>query len=90
MKVGLAKTVDANMRRCCSVLTAVHHLHRFGSGIALYGLSQAPKDHPELASVGWLTFFQSLRRATLALLDDDLKRLTLCCEPLLSDFVLGW
>ncbi len=66
---------------------AVHHVHR---RIPLYGLSQVPKDHPERASAGWLTFFQSLRRTTLALLDDDLKRLTLFCEPLQRNFVLGW
>jgi len=53
----------------------VHHVHHLSSRIPFYRLPQVLRDHPQLASVGRLTFLQSLRCATLALWDERQKRL---------------
>jgi omega-6 fatty acid desaturase (delta-12 desaturase) len=53
----------------------VHHVHHLCSRIPFYRLRRVLADHPELASVGRLTFLQSLRCATLALWDEDQRRL---------------
>jgi acyl-lipid omega-6 desaturase (Delta-12 desaturase) len=53
----------------------VHHVHHLASRIPFYRLPEVLRDHPQLASVGRLTFGQSLRCATLALWDGRQKRL---------------
>jgi acyl-lipid omega-6 desaturase (Delta-12 desaturase) len=53
----------------------VHHIHHLSSRIPFYRLPEVLRDHPQLASIGRLTFLQSLRCATLALWDEKQKRL---------------
>ncbi len=53
----------------------VHHVHHLASRIPFYRLSEVLRDHPQLASVGRLTFLQSLRCTTLALWDAQQRRL---------------
>jgi omega-6 fatty acid desaturase (delta-12 desaturase) len=53
----------------------VHHVHHLSSRIPFYRLPQVLRDHPQLASVGRLTFFQSFRCARLALWDEQQGRL---------------
>jgi acyl-lipid omega-6 desaturase (Delta-12 desaturase) len=53
----------------------VHHVHHLSSRIPFYRLPEVLRDHPQLMSLGRLTFLQSLRCATLALWDDRQKRL---------------
>lgn len=53
----------------------VHHVHHLCSRIPFYSLRQVLRDYPELASIGRLTFLQSLQCATLALWDEERKRL---------------
>jgi omega-6 fatty acid desaturase (delta-12 desaturase) len=53
----------------------VHHVHHLCSRIPFYRLRQVLKDHPELTGIGRLTFLQSLRCTTLALWDEEQKRL---------------
>jgi omega-6 fatty acid desaturase (delta-12 desaturase) len=53
----------------------VHHVHHLSSRIPLYRLAEVIRDHPQLASLGRLTFLQSLRCATLAIWDERGKRL---------------
>jgi omega-6 fatty acid desaturase (delta-12 desaturase) len=53
----------------------VHHVHHLSSRIPFYRLPQVLRDYPQLASVGRLTFLQSLRCAALALWDEDRQRL---------------
>ncbi len=53
----------------------VHHVHHLSSRIPFYRLSEVVRDHPQLASLGRLTFLQSLRCATLALWDEQQRRL---------------
>ena len=53
----------------------VHHVHHLSSRIPFYRLPEVLRDHPQLASLGRLTFLQSLRCATLALWDERQKRL---------------
>jgi omega-6 fatty acid desaturase (delta-12 desaturase) len=53
----------------------VHHVHHLASRIPFYRLPQVLRDHPQLASVGRLTFIQSLRCPGLALWDERRKRL---------------
>jgi acyl-lipid omega-6 desaturase (Delta-12 desaturase) len=53
----------------------VHHVHHLSSRIPFYRLPQVLRDYPQLSSVGRLTFWQSLRCATLALWDERQKRL---------------
>jgi len=45
----------------------VHHVHHLSSRIPFYRLPRILKDHPELKSVGRLTFWQSLKCVKLAL-----------------------
>jgi acyl-lipid omega-6 desaturase (Delta-12 desaturase) len=54
----------------------VHHVHHLSSRIPFYRLPQVLRDHPQLASIGRVTFLQSLRCATLSLWDEDQRRLT--------------
>src|SRR5271156_7120457 len=53
----------------------VHHVHHLSSRIPFYRLPEVLRDHPQLASLGRLTFLQSLRCATLAIWDEKQKRL---------------
>jgi omega-6 fatty acid desaturase (delta-12 desaturase) len=53
----------------------VHHVHHLSSRIPFYRLPEVIHDHPQLASLGRLTFLQSLRCATLAIWDERQKRL---------------
>jgi omega-6 fatty acid desaturase (delta-12 desaturase) len=53
----------------------VHHVHHLCSRIPFYRLPEVLRDHPQLASLGRLTFAQSFRCATLALWDEDQQRL---------------
>jgi acyl-lipid omega-6 desaturase (Delta-12 desaturase) len=53
----------------------VHHVHHLSSRIPFYRLPEVIRDHPQLASLGRLTFLQSLRCATLAIWDEKQKRL---------------
>jgi acyl-lipid omega-6 desaturase (Delta-12 desaturase) len=53
----------------------VHHVHHMSSRIPFYRLPQVLRDHPQLASVGRLTFFQSFGCARLALWDEQQGRL---------------
>jgi omega-6 fatty acid desaturase (delta-12 desaturase) len=53
----------------------VHHVHHLSSRIPFYRLPEVIRDHPQLASLGRLTFLQSLHCATLAIWDERQKRL---------------
>jgi len=53
----------------------VHHVHHLSSRIPFYRLPEVLRDHPQLASLGRLTFLQSLRAARLALWDEREGRL---------------
>ncbi len=53
----------------------VHHVHHLSSRIPFYHLPRILKDHPELKSVGRLTFWQSLKCVKLALWCEKTKRL---------------
>jgi acyl-lipid omega-6 desaturase (Delta-12 desaturase) len=53
----------------------VHHVHHLSSRIPFYRLPQVLHDHPDLASLGRLTFVQSLRCTTLTLWDEEQRRL---------------
>src|ERR1700733_15361884 len=53
----------------------VHPVNHLSSRIPFYRLPQVFRDHPQLASVGRLTFLQSLRCARLARWDERRKRL---------------
>ena len=53
----------------------VHHVHHLCSRIPFYRLPQVLRDHPQLASLGRITFLQSLRCASLALWDERQQRL---------------
>jgi omega-6 fatty acid desaturase (delta-12 desaturase) len=53
----------------------VHHVHHLSSRIPFYRLAEVLRDHPQLASLGRMTFLQSLRCARLALWDEGQNRL---------------
>ena len=53
----------------------VHHVHHLSSRIPFYRLAEVLRDHPQLASVGRLTFVQSLQCTRLALWDEQQQRL---------------
>lgn len=53
----------------------VHHVHHLCSRIPYYRLPQVLRDQPELAAVGRLTLFQSLRCVRGALWDESRQRL---------------
>jgi acyl-lipid omega-6 desaturase (Delta-12 desaturase) len=53
----------------------VHHVHHLCSRIPYYRLPQVLRDHPQLAAVGQLTLFQSLRCVRMALWDESRQRL---------------
>ena len=53
----------------------VHHVHHLSSRIPFYQLPRILKAHPELKSVGRLTFIQSLKCVKLALWNETEKRM---------------
>ena len=53
----------------------VHHVHHLCSRIPYYRLPQVLRDHPQLAAVGRLTLFQSLRCVRMVLWDERGRRL---------------
>jgi omega-6 fatty acid desaturase (delta-12 desaturase) len=53
----------------------VHHVHHLSSGIPFYRLPDVLRDHPKLASVGRITFFESLRCVPRTLWDEKARRL---------------
>lgn len=52
----------------------VHHVHHLCSRIPYYRLPRVLRDHPQLASVGRLTLWESLRCVRLALWDEGRAR----------------
>ena len=53
----------------------VHHVHHLSARIPFYHLPKILKDHPELKSVGRLTFIRSLKCVKLALWHETEKRM---------------
>jgi omega-6 fatty acid desaturase (delta-12 desaturase) len=53
----------------------VHHVHHMCSRIPYYRLRRVLRDHPQLAGVGRLTLFRSLRCVRLVLWDETGRRL---------------
>jgi acyl-lipid omega-6 desaturase (Delta-12 desaturase) len=53
----------------------VHHVHHLCSRIPYYRLPRVLRDHPQLAAVGRLTLFESLRCVRLVLWDERQRRL---------------
>ena len=53
----------------------VHHVHHLSSRIPFYRLREVLNDHPQLADVGRITFWQSLRCINLSLWDEAAQRL---------------
>jgi acyl-lipid omega-6 desaturase (Delta-12 desaturase) len=53
----------------------VHHIHQLCSRIPCYRLPDVLRDNPELAAVGRITLFQSLRCVPKALWDEKRRRL---------------
>ena len=61
--------------RWFSANIGVHHIHHLASRIPFYRLGEVLRDFPELANVGRLTLFQSLKCVNYALWDEDSQRL---------------
>jgi acyl-lipid omega-6 desaturase (Delta-12 desaturase) len=64
----------------------VHHVHHLCSRIPYYRLPRVLRDHPQLAAVGRLTLFESLRCVRMVLWDERQRRLiafgeigSVCC-----------
>jgi len=53
----------------------IHHVHHLCSRIPYYRLPKVLADYPELAGIGRLTLWQSLKCVPLTLWDEDRKRL---------------
>ena len=53
----------------------IHHVHHLNSRIPYYRLPQVLRDHPELKTVGRLTFLESLRGVRLTLWCESRKKL---------------
>ena len=53
----------------------VHHVHHLASRIPFYRLPEVLRDRPQLASIGRLTLFQSLRCVPKVLWDESRQRL---------------
>ena len=53
----------------------VHHVHHLSARVPFYHLPKILKDHPELKSVGRLTFIRSLKCVKLALWHETEKRM---------------
>jgi len=52
-----------------------HHIHHLCARIPFYRLYEVIGDHPELATIGRLTFWESIRCVKLALWDEDNREL---------------
>ena len=61
--------------RWFSANIGVHHVHHLSSRIPFYRLREVLRDHPDLANVGRLTLWQSLRCVNFALWDESSRRL---------------
>lgn len=53
----------------------VHHVHHLSSRIPYYRLPEVLRDRPELADIGRMTLFESLKAVRLVLWDEERKRL---------------
>ena len=53
----------------------IHHIHHLSSRIPFYRLREALRDHPQLQTVGRVTFGESLRGIRLALWDESRQKL---------------
>jgi omega-6 fatty acid desaturase (delta-12 desaturase) len=53
----------------------IHHVHHLSSKVPFYRLPQVLADHPELAEVGRITLWQSLKGVRLVLWDETTQRL---------------
>ena len=53
----------------------IHHLHHLSSRIPFHRLPKVLRDHPELANVGKLSLWQSLKCVRLTLWDEEAKQL---------------
>jgi omega-6 fatty acid desaturase (delta-12 desaturase) len=58
----------------------IHHLHHLSSRIPFYRLPQVLERHPDLAQIGRLTLWKSLKCVNLTLWDEDRKRLVSFAE----------
>ncbi|SDA82012.1 fatty acid desaturase [Sinorhizobium sp. NFACC03] len=53
----------------------IHHVHHLSSRIPYYRLPEVLRDHPQLADIGRITLWESLRCVRLVLWDDRRQRL---------------
>ncbi|MDX0601950.1 fatty acid desaturase [Sinorhizobium medicae] len=53
----------------------IHHVHHLSSRIPYYRLPEVLRDHPQLASIGRITLWDSLKCVRLVLWDDRRRRL---------------
>lgn len=53
----------------------IHHVHHLSSAIPFYRLGKVLREHPELKSIGRITFVESLKCIPLALWDEETRRL---------------
>jgi omega-6 fatty acid desaturase (delta-12 desaturase) len=53
----------------------VHHIHHLSSRIPYYRLPEVLRDHPDLACVGRITLWESLKCVRLALWDEEMGKL---------------
>lgn len=53
----------------------IHHVHHLSSRIPYYRLPEVLRDHPQLADIGRITLWESLRCVRLVLWDDGRQRL---------------
>ena len=72
---GSSHYVLPSVLRWFTANIGVHHVHHLCSRIPYYRLPLVLRDHPELAAVGRLTFFQSLRCVRMVLWDERRRRL---------------
>ena len=61
--------------RWFSANIGIHHVHHLSSRIPFYRLNEVLRDHPELRTIGRLTFWESLRCVNYALWDEDARQL---------------
>ena len=62
----------------------IHHVHHLSSRIPFYRLPQVLADHPELAGIGRLTLWESLKGVRLVLWDERTRRLVSIREARLA------
>ncbi|MFN0191909.1 MAG: fatty acid desaturase, partial [Aestuariivirga sp.] len=53
----------------------IHHVHHLSSRIPFYRLPEVMQDHPELAGIGRITLWQSLKCVPLTLWDEEKRKL---------------